>query len=150
MGPCARSRAGPGPARTSYLPGSTSLAWVYKPSVGLQDKPPQRRQAPNIEHSPRKKCYEKGGPAQVPGPGPGPGLAQRARHTCIRLLDLPGSISPAWKEERRKKKEEKGRKQKQQEERRKQKQKEERRKKKTNKEEERLRKNKEKKKQEER
>ena len=32
----ARSRAGPGPARTSCLHGSTRQAWVYKSSVGLQ------------------------------------------------------------------------------------------------------------------
>ena len=30
-----RSRAGPGPARASYLNGSTGLALVYKSSVGL-------------------------------------------------------------------------------------------------------------------
>ena len=36
LGPWARSRAGPGPARTSYLHRSTRLAWVYKTSEGLQ------------------------------------------------------------------------------------------------------------------
>ena len=39
--------------------------------------------------------------------GPVQGRARPARHTCIGLLDLPGSISPAWKEERRKKKQKK-------------------------------------------
>ena len=58
---------GPGPAQAQRachtclgpldLPGSISLAWVYKSSVGLQDKRPKGRQAPNIEHTPRKKCY---------------------------------------------------------------------------------------------
>ena len=43
------------------LPGSISLAWVYESSVGLQDKRPKGRQAPNIEHSPRKKCDQKKG-----------------------------------------------------------------------------------------
>ena len=77
-------------------PGSISLAWVYKFSVGLQDKRPKGRQAPNIEHSPHKKCNYKRGPGPVPGPSPEPGPAQRARHTCMGLLDLPGSISLAW------------------------------------------------------
>ena len=36
LGPWAWSRAGPGPARTSYLHGSRSQAWVYKSSVGLE------------------------------------------------------------------------------------------------------------------
>ena len=76
--------------------------------------------------APARSVIKKGGLARVPGPGPGPGPAQRARHTCIGLQDLPGSFSPAWKEERRKKKEVKGRKRKQKEERRKKKQKEER------------------------
>ena len=35
LGPWARSRPRPGPARTSYLHGSTRLAWVYKSSMGL-------------------------------------------------------------------------------------------------------------------
>ena len=82
--------------------------------------------------TPARSVIKKGGPARVPGPGPGPGPAQRARHTCIGLLDLPGSTSPAWKEERRKQKEVKGRKQKPKEGRRKKKQKEERNKKKGN------------------
>ena len=37
------------------LPGSFSLAWVYKSSVGLQDKRPNGRQAPDIEITARKK-----------------------------------------------------------------------------------------------
>ena len=40
------SRAGPGPARTSYFHGSRSLAWVYKSSVGLQAERGSTRQAP--------------------------------------------------------------------------------------------------------
>ena len=41
---------GPGPGAHAIL------AWVYKSSVGLQDKPPKSKQAPNIEFSARKMC----------------------------------------------------------------------------------------------
>ena len=47
------------------LPGYISLAWVYKSRVGLQDKRPKGRHAPDIEFSAHKKCdYGSVGPVQ--------------------------------------------------------------------------------------
>ena len=59
----------PGPARMSYLPGSTSLAWVYKPSARNADK------APTLNLAPARRVIKE------IGPGPGSlGLVQgRAR-----------------------------------------------------------------------
>ena len=77
------------------LPGSISLAWVYKTSARKVDK------HPTLNTAPARSVIKTGGPSRVPYPGPPPGPAQRARHTCMGLLGLPGSISPAWREERR-------------------------------------------------
>ena len=75
-------------------PGTTNLAWdnKTKTSARKEDKHPTLNTAPARSVIPKR------------GLGPGPGPAQRARHTCMGLLDLPGSISPAWKAERRQKK----------------------------------------------
>ena len=89
-GAWAWSRAGPGPARTSYLHGSTRLAWVYKSSVGLAwiYKTSARKvdKHPTLNTAPARSVIKKeGSRAWVPGPGPGPGPAQRARHACMGL-----------------------------------------------------------------
>ena len=64
-------------------------SWIQDPDPGcwIQD-PGSRMLDPGIQ--------DPGSLAWVPGPGPGPGLAQHARHTCMGLLDLPGSTSLAW------------------------------------------------------
>ena len=54
LGPWARSRTGPGPARTSYLHGSTRLARVYKSSVERKKKKEEERRK-NKEESRKKK-----------------------------------------------------------------------------------------------
>ena len=111
---------GPGPAVTSYflettrvawvyksrlgrqdLPGSTRLAWVYKSCLGLQVLPETtilswdyKTSARHVDKRPTlntgldRRVIKKG--------GPGPARAQRARHTFLRLQDLPGTTSPAW------------------------------------------------------
>ena len=70
--------------------GSPSLAWDYKTTARKEDK------HPTLNTAPARSVIKKGGPARAPGPRPGPGPAQRARHTCMGLLDLPGSIRLAW------------------------------------------------------
>ena len=97
----------------SYLHGSTGLVWIYKSSVGLQDKRPTSRQAPEIEQSDRKKCYYKRGPRpRSMGPsqdcyflllclvalfllGSEAMLVWTARW-AQELQDLPGSTNLAW------------------------------------------------------
>ena len=57
-GPWARSRARPGPARTSYLHRSTRPAWVYKSSMERREKKEERRKKKKAETERRKEKEE--------------------------------------------------------------------------------------------